>query len=363
MPLAAEVKKHVSVPVVTVNSVSPELGEAALAAGEADFIAVGRQSFADPDYARKVVENRPEDIRRCLRCNECHSSLVAPFGVQCSINPQTGKEGERFAEIVPAQAARKVAVVGAGPAGVVAALGASERGHEVVLFEKRARIGGNLYYAALPSFKDDFMQYLKYLEHRLAESAVDVRMETEATAELIANEGFDAAIVATGATPLRRGFVGDDALDPLAVLEGAVPEGDDIIVCGAGLVGCEVALELAEKGKRITLIDMVDVAGAESAEYVKYSLWAKLIENHVDQRMGHSIVSMDGKTVVCEHEGERVDFEGDAVICALGLRSVRTLLNQLREQGGIEVVPVGDVNAPRKIIQSVHEGFHAGRRI
>ncbi|MBQ9068578.1 MAG: FAD-dependent oxidoreductase, partial [Eggerthellaceae bacterium] len=361
MPLAAEVKKHVSVPIVTVNSVSPELGEAALAAGEADFVAFGRQTFADPDLPRKVIENRPEDIRRCLRCNECHSSLVAPFGVQCSINPCLGKEGERFSEIIPTENPRKVAVVGGGPAGVVAALVASQRGHEVTLYEKTNRIGGTLYLSALPSFKEDFMLYLKYLEHRLESSNVKVLMETEATAQTLVDDGFDAAIVGTGAVMSHLDFVEEGVLDPLKVLDGDVPEGDNIVVCGAGMVGCEVALELAEKGKSVSMIYRAEEAGRDCAEYVKYSLWARLIELHVKQYPQHHFVSVGADKVVCNHADEQVEITGDAVIGALGMKADRDLLEALRELNTMEVVPVGDANGPRKILEAVSEGFHAGR--
>lgn len=365
IPLAAEVKKHVSIPVITVNSISPELGEQALREGKADFVAIGRQSFADPDYPKKVAAQHPEDIRRCLRCNECHSSLVAPFGVQCSVNPQTGKEGEMFTQIRPAEHVKKVAVIGGGPSGMVAALVASQRGHRVTLFEKKERLGGDLYYASIPSFKEDFRAYLQYLRTQIGKSRVEVRMNTEATADLLVKEGFETVLVATGATTFRPSFAATTGIyDPLKVLDGDIPEGKNILVCGAGLVGCEVSLFLTEHGKHVTMIDMAKVAGPESAFYLRYSLWAKLIEAHVDEKMNHSILAIEKDHVDCRFEDKPVTYTGDAVICALGLKSDRKLLEELRSaHTSLEIIPIGDVNRPRKILQAVHEGYHAGRRI
>lgn len=366
IPLAEAVKKCVSVPIITVNSVSPELGEEAIASGKADFVAIGRQSFADPDYPNKVKAQKPETIRRCLRCNECHSSLVAPFGVQCAVNPQTGKEGEKFVEILPAQKKKNVAVVGAGPAGMVAAIVASQRGHQVTLFEKTDHLGGALYYAAKPDFKDDFQQYLNYLIYTVNSSAITVKLNTCVDKDMIVDGKYEAVIMATGAMPANPPIPGlDDSIySSLDVLDGVIPEGEKILVCGAGLVGCETAMHLSELGKQVTVVDMVDVCAPDAAYYLRYSLWAKMIELHVKEELNCTIKCMTDKSVTVERNQEMLTFEADAVVNALGMKSERGLLEILRKEcPNLEIETVGDVNRPRKILSAVHEGYHAGRRI
>lgn len=366
VPFAEAVKKCVSVPIIAVNSVSPEIGEQALLDGKADFIAIGRQSFADPEYPNKIKEGRAEDIRRCLRCNECQSSLVAPYGVQCSVNPELGKEGDICTKMMPVITPKKVAVIGAGPAGMVAAIVAAKRGQKVTLFEKTDKLGGALYYASIPSFKSDFGAYLKYLEKQVKDLNIEVRMSTLATVDIIKEEKFESVIVATGAQLNKPGYceICDGVLDPLAILGGDIPAQDNIIVCGAGLVGCETALFLAEHGKKVTMIDMAKTSGPESAFYLRYSLWGALLEAQIDERLEHKIIHMDKNNVICEYNGEKVSLNGDAVVCALGMKSDRTLYDTLiKELPELEIIPVGDMNSPRKVLQAVHEGYHAGRRV
>ena len=365
IPLAEAVRRCVDLPIIAVNSISPELGEQALADGQADFIAIGRQSFADPDYPNKVMNQEPEKIRRCLRCNECHSSLVAPFGVQCSVNPQTGKEGEDFIRILPAERKKKVAVIGAGPGGMAAAIVASERGHEVTLFEAVDRLGGALYYAAIPDFKNDFKDYLNYLINRVEYSAIKVKLNTEADVKAIRDGKFDAVIAAMGAVPAKPPILGldDYVYTALDVLDGDIPAAEEIVVCGAGLVGCETAMFLAEKGKKVTVVDMVSVAAQDAAFYLKYNLRARLIELHIKQELNCRIIEISKQGVIGERNGERIEVAGEAVVNALGMSARRQLLDELRKAfPGMNIFPVGDVNQPRKVLQAVHEGYHAGRR-
>lgn len=366
IPLAEAVKKCVRLPIIAVNSISPELGEQALANGQADFIAIGRQSFADPDYPNKVMEQEPEKIRRCLRCNECHSSLVAPFGVQCSVNPQTGKEGEDFIKILPAERKKKVAVIGGGPGGMAAAIVAADRGHEVTLFEAKDHLGGALYYAAIPDFKHDFREYLNYLTNKIEGCAITVKLNTEANAKTIHDGKFEAVIAAMGAVPAKPPIKGldDQVYTALDVLDGNVPKEEEIVVCGAGLVGCETAMFLAEMGKKVTIVDMVSVAAPDAAFYLKYNLRARLIELRVGQELNCEITGITKQGVIGERNGERVEIAGGAVVNALGMSGRCQMLDELRKSlHGINIIPVGDVNQPRKVLQAVHEGYHAGRRI
>lgn len=181
IPMAAAVRKTVGIPVISVNSISPEMGEAAIADGKADFIALGRQSIADPDYPKKVTEGRGEDIRRCLRCNECQGSGMEWQSIQCSVNPEVSMEYSEYATVRIAESKLRIAVIGSGPAGMQAALTASQRGHEVVLFEKCGRLGGLMYYVGKPDFKADYREYTDYLIHTVKKANIEVRLNTDFT--------------------------------------------------------------------------------------------------------------------------------------------------------------------------------------
>lgn len=305
--LAAAVKKAVSVPVIAVCSITPEMGEEILEKGDADFIAIGRQTIADPDYPDKIRLGKPETIRRCLRCNECLGEVMRSCGVSCAVNPEAGKEYEGFTEVHPATTKKKVAVIGGGPAGMQAAQIAVSRGHAVTLFEKNPELGGALYYVALPDFKLDYKDYKTYMVEATKNCGVTIRTSTEATIDML--KGFDTVIVATGASTFKPGIKGveDNAiLDPLKVLDEEAPVvGENVIVCGAGLVGCEVAMVVAQKGKKVTMIDMLPDVAPDMALYTKWVLNSRLAELGIQVKVNHRIFEMTGKKVVCEFEGKK----------------------------------------------------------
>ncbi len=334
MHLAAEIKKHVSVPVIAVCSITPEMGEEMLEKGEADYIAFGRQSIADPDFPKKIIEGKADTIRACLRCNECLAEVMNSCGLMCAVNPEAGQEYEGYIDCKPATNVKKIAVVGAGPGGVEAALTASGRGHQVTLFEKTGRIGGQLYYASIPDFKLDFQDYLRYLENSVKQSTVVLKLNTTADAPLLREGGFDEIIVATGAVPVVPHVTSskEDVLNALDVLDKKVEVGSSIIVCGGGLVGCEVALELAEQGKKVTMTILLDrrkyPPGMAPSKQV---LQSRLAEAGVRIHPYHAIFEMSKNEVSCRNLNteEVVTLQAESVICCLGMRGDRSLLDEL----------------------------------
>ena len=368
IPLAKAIKEVVSIPVITVCSITPEMGEEALENGDADFVAFGRQSIADPDFPNKLYAGKPETIRRCLRCNECLNEVQDNCVVSCAVNPEAGKEHEIYIKSYPATVKKKVAVIGSGPAGIEAAITATERGHDVTLFEKEDRLGGQLHYIGIPDFKSDYRDYESYMINAVKNCGAKIVTGVEVTADMIVKEGFDVAIVATGASTFIPNIPGKDQdkiYDPLKVLDGDIPEGENVLVCGAGLVGSELALFLGNMGKKITIIDMLPDVAPDMTIYNKMVFNAELVQAGVVRKVNHRITELNAKSVKClDENGNEVEFEGDAVICALGLKSRRTLLEDLRKVGnGLRVIPVGDANGPRKVMQATHEGYHAARII
>ncbi len=383
---AATIKQHVNIPVVTIGAIRPEKAEEMIGAGEADFAAIGRQILADPDYPTKVKENRIEDMRQCLRCSECLGGGMKWNSLTCAVNPEVGRTYQPFMQLIPTRQKKRIAVIGSGPAGMQAAINASQKGHDVVLFEKAARLGGLLYYVGLPEFKVDYRRFTDYLINEVNKSPVEVRLNTEFTPHTAATEVFDKYIIATGSEHFVPPIAGTDQfslLNPLAILDGEIPNVDRFIVCGAGLVGCEVSLHLAEMGKQVTMLDIVPDSAPAHLYGVDWVINGKLAEDHVQVKLGNKILSVTDTSVTCQtrkqqqphnpkdvwtpydlsapFDGDVVRYEADGVICALGMRSVNTLSAVLDEYG-YDYEVIGDAYQPRKILTAVHEGYHAGRR-
>lgn len=383
---AAAIKKEIGIPVITVCGVYPEKGNEMIANGEADFLAMGRQSLADPDYANKIMEGRQSEIRQCLRCNECIASADRGIVLKCAINPCMGHDYMDYTEIRKAEQPKRVAVIGSGPAGLQAALTAAECGHTVTLYEKAWRLGGLMRYVGLPEFKVDYRKYLDYMLSAVLNSNIDVKLNTEFTMQIAEQEKYDKIIAATGSETLIPRIEGvEEALNPLDALKGKIPDGaKSFVVCGAGLVGCEVSMHLAEQGYDVTMLDIIPDAHSAHMYAVDWSINAKLIRDGVKMELGNKIVKMSKNTVTCQprfekmphnpkveytlpdlsgpYKDELVTFEADAVICALGMKAVNKLAYELVD-AGYPVEVIGDACAARKILNAVHEGFFAGRRV
>jgi 2,4-dienoyl-CoA reductase-like NADH-dependent reductase (Old Yellow Enzyme family)/thioredoxin reductase len=368
VPLAAAVKAAVDVPVIAVCGLSPELGEDVLAQGKADLVSLGRQIIADPQYPNKVLAGKPEEIRRCVRCNECLGSVMSYRGIDCAVNAEVGKEHEAFGSLQPAALSRQVMVIGGGPAGMEAARVAALRGHDVTLYEKRGELGGMMRYAAIPEFKKDYRDFLAWQVSELERQGVTVELDTEVTAEQIEAEAPDVVIVATGARmayPEIEGVDAEEVYDALQVLEGDVPAGEHVVVCGAGLAGSEVAMFLAEQhDKRVTLVDQLSLVVPEVETFTRWVVLSRLVEDGVDIRLNHCIECITDDGVSCTCAEDTAEISGDAVVLALGMTPNTTLLEEIRALPlDLEVIAVGDAVQARKVLQAVHEGYHAARRI
>jgi len=356
---AEEIKKLINIPVIASGSITtPELAEQILKEGKADFVSFGRPFIADSYFPIKAQEGRPEDIRPCIRCLDCVTRGVMIGSVNCAVNVAVGKE-EQF-RITPSAKPKKVAVVGGGPAGMEAARVAALRGHDVTLFEKR-KLGGMLIEASTPEFKADIRRLIDYLSTQVKKTGVKV-VNREATSQTIKDGKFDAVIVATGGVPQAHDASGLDkpsVVSALDVLRGA-KIGKNVIVVGGGRIGCDVALFLAEQGKKVTITTRGDAIARDFNQAEHIAFFKRLSKQDVTIRTSvHLVEVTDSSVVVYDRFGKKIELKGDNVVLAAGFAPNRKLFDELWQIPTLEIYAVGDCVEPRTIYDAIHEGYWA----
>jgi 2,4-dienoyl-CoA reductase-like NADH-dependent reductase (Old Yellow Enzyme family)/thioredoxin reductase len=258
--------------------------EKVIASGKADLIAMARSFICDSEYGRKAYEGRGEDVVPCIRCNKCHkSSFADPWVSVCSVNPTWGLEHRIEKMVEPPAKKMKIAVVGGGPAGMEAALIAAGRGHSVTLYEKNGILGGQLNHTEAVSFKWPLRDFKNYLVRQINKSSVNVRLSTEANAEMLDRERYEVVFAALGADPIVPFIPGVDGKDVVYAPDVYGREdslADDVAVIGGGEIGVETGMHLAEKGHRVTLLEMQDRLAPEATPVHYYTMFMEAVNKH-----------------------------------------------------------------------------------
>lgn len=359
--LAAEIKKHVSIPVATLGGLNdPHQMEEIIASGKADIVYMARALLADPCLPRKVVENREDEIVKCLRCFTCMAERAATSTRRCTVNPLIGREMEGW-DVIPAPEKKKVLVAGGGPGGLYAAYTAARKGHQVILCEKESDVGGILKSEQALPFKHE-MYELSGTYKLLAEKAgVEIRLNTEVTKEYAEKEDVDALIIAVGSTPLVPPIPGLNGNNVVLVNNYYLEKekvSDEVVVFGGGLAGCECAIHLGMEGKKVCLVEMRDEL-APDANVRHRPLLLKEIGKYATVYTGYKGLEVTADGILCEDKnGSKQLVPGKSVICALGQRSRTDAVTELQDAAPFVRV-IGDAAKVSTITNAVYWGYHA----
>jgi len=401
---AAALKSVVSVPVIVSGRIEPEVGDELIAAGSADFVSMGRKLLADPALPNKLMAGRPADVLPCIYCYTCISAIYYGGSVRCAVNPETGFEQRRWS--APASVARRIAVVGGGPAGMEAARRLASMGHRVTLLEQSDRLGGTLQFAAIAYEPNE--RILGWLVREVERSGAEIRLGVHATPDVLRTLAPDAVVVATGARrsmppiPGSEGdhvFSGDDLRQLIlgessaalqrktgvlsrlagkaAALTGAnrnpgfireatrtwMPLGTRIVIVGGELVGLELAEFLAERGRTVTVVDDAPKFGAGLQIVRRWRVLDALARHHVKLVPGASEIAIQPEFVgVRDANGVLQRFPADHVIVAKGAAGDTGLAGELRA-AGFSVHAIGDCTGIGYIEGAIRSAAEAAARI
>ena len=347
------------VPIVTLGAIdSLESAESIIADGKADLVTMARSLIADPELIRKGMKGKTADVTPCIKCMRCHDSTVYGHHFQCAVNPTAGLEASLQKLVQEPGERKKVAVIGGGPAGMKAACVASDRGHQVTLFEQSDRLGGMLHYAGYFSFKYPVKDYMNWLIAQVNKRPIDVKLGTKAAPETV--QGYDAVLVAIGAEPLILPVPGvEQAKIAIETLGHEDTLGDSVILIGGGQVGCETALHYAKLGKKVTVMEMQAELAPDASTTGRNELLTEIEkEPNFITLTGARCVSLTATSVTYEKDGKLETISADSVVLSAGMKA-KTREADSFIGAALDFAEIGDCVRARTVEYATKEAYYA----
>ena len=366
--LAAKAKEAVNIPILAGGRMNEaDIAERAIRDGKIDAVVLGRAALADPEYPNKVLTGHTEKIRPCIACNQgCITRLQQGKQPTCAVNPAAMRE-VRYA-LRPCVQPKKVVVVGGGVAGMEAARTAAMRGHKVFLYEKNGSLGGNLIPGGSHSFKKEVRELNAWYQNELKALPVEIHTGETVTSEQLRNMDADVIILATGSVPVMPNIPGMDDKKVLGCMEAfAHPEkvGQKVMVIGGGLVGCEMALDYAQDGKEVMVVEALPkiLSAGILSPIPNGQMIPDLFEHHhVTVLEKHRLSAVENGKVILESDGQKKVLDADTVVIAVGFRPAPSMAQELQGCGAV-VYEIGDGQKVSTILHAVWDGYEVGNNI
>lgn len=366
--LAEKAKEAVNIPILAGGRMNdPDIAEAAIRDGKIDAVVMGRAALADPEYPNKVLTGHTERIRPCIACNQgCITRLQQGKQPTCAVNPTAMRE-MRLA-MRPCVQPKKVVIVGGGVAGMEAARIAAMRGHKVSLYEKTAELGGNLIPGGSHSFKKEVRDLNAWYQNELNLLPVEIHTGETVTAEQLKTVGADVIILATGSVPVMPNVPGIKDEKVIGCMDAfAHPEkiGQKVAVIGGGLVGCEMALEYAQDGKEVTVVEALPkiLSAGILSPIPNGQMIPDLFEYyHVNVLENHKLSAVENGKAVLECDGQKKELDADSIVIAVGFRPAPSMIQELQGCGAV-VYEIGDEQQVSTILHAVWDGYEVGNNI
>lgn len=355
-----EIRKLVRIPLIIAGAVDVQIGEDILKEDKADLIAMGRAFLADPEFPRKLAEGRNDEIRPCLRCCMCRDAIAFEDAeVQCCVNPLTGREKEIV--VKPAENKKRVVIIGGGPSGMETGIIARKMGHDVTIYEKDTMLGGQLNVADMLPNKSEIYKFKNYLISQVKSLGINIKLGQEIDSVNFTKLGYDEVILATGSTPKCL----DDSVCTLGkimmledILYGEDDTGENVVVIGLGMTGCEIAHYFAKNEKKVTILEIASEADFKPST-LRAALLGILEQHNITIVTEAKIKNITPDNVLIEDkDGNDQTIKADTVVSSIGRLSDMDLYNEIKSEIPNKIYTVGDAVRPGRIYEAIQTAFH-----